>query len=216
MARTKRSIKTVSALNTRGYRCSLSQKEPSAKRCINTCLLRSPRAREAPAGNHRAPKGASRRTPCTCPHFNGSSEAPSIIRRITTVARIGYTEVVPASQKAPSAKRCIKTLGRYHSLNPTCHVQKAPSAIRCIKTISQLRPLSVTVHCQKAPSTPNFACNSLLSTLYQQSEIAELQRSDFKRCNNRPGITCNIFTEPSVARTKRCIKTPHPSSAIYV
>ena len=36
MARTKRSIKTVSALNARGYRCSLSQKEPSAKRCIKT------------------------------------------------------------------------------------------------------------------------------------------------------------------------------------
>ena len=34
---------------------------------------------------------------------------------------------------------------------------------------------------QKAPSAPNFARNSLLSTLYQLSEIAEFQRSDFKR-----------------------------------
>ena len=36
VARTKRSIKTVSALNTRGYRCSLGQKAPSAIRTIKT------------------------------------------------------------------------------------------------------------------------------------------------------------------------------------
>ena len=65
---------------------------------------------------------------------------------------------------------------------------------------------------QKAPSAPNFARNSLLLTLYQLSEIAEFQRSDFKRRNNRPGITCNIFAEPSAARTKRCIMTAKSSS----
>ena len=65
---------------------------------------------------------------------------------------------------------------------------------------------------QKAASAPNFARNSLLLTPYQLSEIAEFQRSDFKRRNNRPGITCNIFAEPSAARTKRCIKTAKSSS----
>ena len=65
---------------------------------------------------------------------------------------------------------------------------------------------------QKAASAPNFARNSLLLTLYQLSEIEEFQRSNFKRRNNRPGITCNIFAEPSAARTKRCIKTAKSSS----
>ena len=64
-----------------------------------------------------------------------------------------------------------------------------------------------TLLCQKAPSGQNFARNSLLSTLHQLLEAAEFQRSDFKHRNNRPVITCNIFKEPSVARTKRSIKT---------
>ena len=135
-------------------------------------------------------------------------------------------------QKAPSAKRCIKTIvprgsrgsgsvpsesaerqkGALRHVDGSCLSfsmvlsQKAPSAKRCIKTCSS-RSTDFGRVGQKAPSGKNFARNSLLSTLHQLLEIAEFQRFDFKRRNNRMGITCNIFAEPSVARTKRRIKT---------
>ena len=114
----------------------------------------------------------------------------------------------PGSQKAPSAKRCIKTHLKTYVTRIVGSRQKAPSAKRCIKTCREARPPQPELlgH-QKAPCTQNFARNSLLLALHQVLEIAEFQRSDFKRRNNRPGITCNLFTEPSVARTKRPIKT---------
>ena len=135
-------------------------------------------------------------------------------------------------QKAPSAKRYIKTQVRQERENRvvvarnhrapkgalrqmvlTVHSlicgsgQKAPSATRCIKTIHASWHERSSSPSQKAPSGQNFARNSLLSTLHHLLEAAEFQRSDFKHRNNRPVITCNIFEELSVARTKRSIKT---------
>ena len=115
------------------------------------------------------------------------------------------------SQKAPSAKRCIKTCPAGSSGYPRPQVRKHRAPKGALRPPEQFVQLGNLVR-QKAPSAPNFARNSLLLTLYQLSEIAEFQRSDFKRRNNRPGITCNIFAEPSAARTKRCIMTAKSSS----
>ena len=132
----------------------LSQKAPSAKRCIKTSLgTHYGGERGRCVRKHRAPKGA--------------------LRPVVDGKRL---EIVQNSQKAPSAKRCIKTLRevpthrarcpcvRKHRApkgalrrkpvpeqeRPASHGQKAPSAKRCIKTTahhsSRSRPRAVRKH----------------------------------------------------------------------
>ena len=56
---------------------------------------------------------------------------------------------------------------------------RAPNG--ALRQLQALEDVAALLAGQKAPRTPDFARNSLLSTLYQLSEIAEFQRSDFKR-----------------------------------
>ena len=111
-------------------------------------------------------------------------------------------------QKAPSAKRCIKTARKTVAHEVTSHpVRKHRAPKGALRQHNRVEREVNDFRRQKAPSGQNFARNSLLSTLHQLLEVAEFQRSDFKHRNNRPVITCNNFEEPSVARTKRSIKT---------
>ena len=92
---------------------SLSQKAPSAKRCIKTAEILDP-APLPEVRKHRAPKGALR------PAFHELDDdthglgvrkhrAPKgALRRRKSPAYMAFRAT---GQKAPSAKRCIKTVG---------------------------------------------------------------------------------------------------------
>ena len=96
----------------------VSQKAPSAKRCIKTTPLPRGSFPLAFVRKHRAPNGALR--PCIQQEYRASEspvrkhQAPNGALRL--VLSFGEQHVY-LCQKAPSAKRCIKTLV-YPSLRP--------------------------------------------------------------------------------------------------
>ena len=104
----------------------MSQKAPSAKRCIKTKLVDENDVRLNLVRKHRAPKGALR------------------------PVKAGSNLIDVAGQKAPSAKRCIKTTDHLVSQAANLRVRKhrAPKG-----ALRQDQPVSNLTGCLLSEST---------------------------------------------------------------
>ena len=133
---------------------SVSQKAPSAKRCIKTHLNAfGEHCVEHNVRKHRAPKGALRpREAQLAGLITQSQKAPSAKRCIKTISPTCVSVVlVVRKHRAPKGALRRRTRSPRGYQRPCC--QKAPSAKRCIKTraAGTLRAHGAVVRKHRAP-----------------------------------------------------------------
>ena len=119
----------------------VSQKAPSAKRCIKTrCDLAIVANVIQIVRKHRAPKGALRpwrrcRSEMSRQHVRKHRAPKGALRRFSD---IDVTTLPVKVRKHRAPKGALRHAMSCSIFGSICFCQKAPSAKRCIKTISQL------------------------------------------------------------------------------